>query len=766
MNLRALIIALEKYPKSRGDVAAEVTGAANAGQNFAEWIIRSKMGGQIRPGTILVCSDGGSYDPAVLRFGVEREQILDAIEALIAAGRDQTEELYVFYSGHGFMFQDATDKRAIAILVAADFVSTAASGGKCLDLSELQRKLWGILGGKNHYYFVDACRNLLNSSDIEPVGFGRIWGPSAQRGKPTRYTLYSTKFGETAEIQSPFASALVDGLEGKGRAKGYTPNRELWVKFPLLKSYVQSRMGSQQIGEEKDGDLDGLILQIQPVPTYKCKVTVLGAASTDLFKLRRSPAGQPEFLKEDPFFGSQYEMSYQPGDLVIDVLEGNNLLERIDPPPNQTLDFYDECNATFLRPSQPLGRITPVAANLAVDVTAPNEREIRALNLGTGKEVQIPPGQAAQLNPGTWELAVMERGSVISKEIHTLVAGEPLRVELPPSGKDPVRKSIVDALSENDPAAPLVDFSETLGDTANRDLGLWLTLIAGARIVAPPGEFHKLGGFPLPDFSRLTPGQSSTYIISALPRFPNLRAFQAGASKTLETIPILDGVCHAELPGSSGLSLLAFELGNLEKRTITSWNLPNRITLVVLSEDEQRRLNISQFMLPVYSLRDVLPQKVREYLGIWPSLRVIRTMYEFQRLFARGRILAPPDFEEKIRWNDLLNAKWIDPITSLIVCYDVIRRGDEQPRADIRDPVLINLQTYFPGIPDVSAIAEQLNPGSVRRPAEPPLFTEGLLAFPGWAEGLSLPADRLDYGALWTTWKGVLITSSAATAKA
>ena len=113
------------------------------------------------------------------------------------------------------------------------------------------------------------------------------------------------------------------------------------------------------------------------------------------------------------------------------------------------------------------------------------------------------------------------------------------------------------------------------------------------------------------------------------------------------------------------------------------------------------------------------------------------------------------------RWNDLLYAKWIDPVTSLIVCYDIIRRGDEDLRKLVRSVVLPNLTRYFSGIPDIAAVAEQVTPGSQSRPAEPPLFTEGLFAFPEWADKLPYPSDRLDYGALWTTWKGVVDAGEA-----
>jgi hypothetical protein len=82
--------------------------------------------------------------------------------------------------------------------------------------------------------------------------------------------------------------------------------------------------------------------------------------------------------------------------------------------------------------------------------------------------------------------------------------------------------------------------------------------------------------------------------------------------------------------------------------------------------------------------------------------------------------------------------------------------GDEWLKAIIRDPVLPNLRTHFPGAPDIAAISELLDPGSSQPPSEPPLFSEGLFAFPDWADELPCPADKLDYGSLWTMWVGAV----------
>ena len=752
MPNRGLVIAIENYPLSDGSLARKIDGAAAAGANFTEWLTGVKG---VLPKDIFVCSDGGSYPDAAQRFGIERERILDAIVELVKQGQDATEELFVFFSGHGFTFQDAPSRRAVAVLVAGDFATASDSGTKCLDLAEAQTKLWNILGGRNHYYFIDACRNVLNEGDIELIPFGRKLGRTAQRGMPDRFTLYSSKFGEPAEIESPFAGALLDGLHGKGRAKGYTPAGDLFVSFPLLKKYVETRMAGRKIDEAKDASGDGFIIQIQPVPAYQCSIRVADAGPEDEFEARLGVVGQPGCIANQKFTGPQFKLPYSPGDLTLNVYQNNTRLDRVDPPLGVLLDFYDDCTAVFRQPAGGLESAIVAGPQVAC-FTSPQELTVRATNLHTGDITLIEGGDTRPLHEGTWEFSVLERGSSIAKRVDDVVGGEDLSFDLPPAGADPVRGSIVSALPYNDPGRSVVEFSGSLeGSIANPDLGLWLTVMAAAHIFNP-GEFSKLQVLPLANFDGVDAGQSAIYVISALPHQDTVIAAVNGKWRQLEAVPGLDHVLHLSVPAQPGPGFISVRLQGGETRTLTSWNLANRVTLIVLSEDDRGRLTVSQFMLPVRRLLGELSAPERGYLENNPVLQLVRTSYGFQQTFSRGRMLAPPDKLERQRYDALLRAEWIDPVTSLVVCYDAIRRG-EQPLLDsVRNCLLPALRDYCMSIPDVSAIAEQLATGPASVPDTPPLFTEGLFAYPDWIDHLPYPARKLDYGSVWTTWIGAV----------
>lgn len=751
---RALIIGIEHYPQSV-DLATQITDATAGAEHFFEWLTTVKG---VAPPDTYVCASGGTFSGANL-FSTEREKIVDAIAAIVAAGQDQTDELFVFFSGHGYCFQESLEKRAIDVLVASDFESADLSGTKCLKLQEIQEKLYAILGGQHHYYFIDACRTLIRDTEIDPIAIGRKLGRRAQRGRPTKYTLYSTAYGTPAAISSDFAPALLDGLHGKGRAKGFTPAGSLYVQFPLLCGYVQQRIPTQKVDQNKDGNGEGYIVEVLPVPLYSCDIAIQGAGPADAFDAKLSVAGNSGFSRTTPFTGGSFTLPFNPGNLLLDVFDGGQPLTRVDPPPNAAIDFFDNCRAVFRKtaptpaapaapppmstapPPPPASRSTMVSMAPMPDVRA------EAINLQTGETREIAGNQ--ELPSGDYEVTVRERGVAISRDIKTLHAGGDLRIGDEPLG--PIRESIIRAV-HGDPARGIVAFSESLGDMANRDLGLWLTLMGTAHILRDPTTFSKLRDLPLVDVSLLPPQSTALYVLGAFDDGQAPRIGVGRAPTPAELVPGLTGVYQALSPTMEGPQLVTIEVGASRTRTMASYCLPNRLTFIVLATVSRGALCADQFLLPMFHLQQYLPSAVQDRIRQHPApLRIIHTAYTFQSQFGRQREIAPPEAEDRMTWDELLFGKWIDPVMSLLVCYEILRRGNDQSKQAIRDIVVPNLEQYFPGIPDIAAIAELV--GLDRpMPAHPSLFREGLLAFPDWEEHLPMAAAKLDFNYMWTTW--------------
>ena len=689
MPPRALIIGIERYPGAE-DLAQTIDGAGTSAQDFFDWLTTVK---HVSAGDAYVCATAGAFTGAN-RFGTEREAIVDAIEALVGAGQDQTDELFVYFSGHGYGFNESQDRRAVDLLIASDYQKASRGGIKSLQLQEIQEKLYAILGGAHHYYFIDACRTLIDEDAISPVGLGRVLGHPAQRGRPTKYTLYSTAYGTPAAINSGFGPALIEGLHGKGHAKGFTPAGSLYVMFPLLCTYVQSRIRNQRLDQNKDGTGEGCIVEVLPVPQYTCAIEVRGGGPADTFEATLSVAGNPAMARKTAFTGSSVALPFTPGDFVLEVTSGGSPLTRLEPPAGTRLDFWDDCKAVFQAGD---------AAAAAPPAPAP------------------APARAAEAG----------------------AAPEPI---------DPVRASIVHGVG-GDPDSGVVAFSESLGDITNRELGLWLAIMGASRVVADPTTFSKMRALPLADITSVPADGSAVYVLGASHDADSMQVTVGGRDAGSSAVPRLTGVFQALAQTSEGLQLVTIGVGR-SMRTFASYCLRNRLTLFVCSPGSRGQTIVNQFILPMFHLRDRLDDTGRDRFRESPlPLRVVRAAYSYQALFGRKRPIEPAEDPERELWSSLVSGSWVDPILSPLACYEAVRRGDDALKHAVRAAVVPKLEALFPHIPDGAAAAALL--GLTRPvPQEPPLFRDGLLAFGEWESRLPIDADRLDFNHIWTAWRG------------
>src|SRR5437016_363134 len=142
MAMRAVILGVQSYPRMAADgLLDNLEGTLEDAANFQQWLLTKK---KVLPANIVSCQNPTKSEIAV------------AFRNLVDAGHDNTEELYVFYSGHGFSYMDSpiTQKPA-DILVGSEFENVRDSGDSCLKLQEIQYALYQCLGPGNHFYFID-----------------------------------------------------------------------------------------------------------------------------------------------------------------------------------------------------------------------------------------------------------------------------------------------------------------------------------------------------------------------------------------------------------------------------------------------------------------------------------------------------------------------------------------------------------------------------------------------------------------------------------
>jgi hypothetical protein len=268
MPVRALIIAVEDYPAAI-DLPASLPGTSDAGEGFYAWLVEAKG---VDPRNIRCATAAGRRGRTA---GTTRAEVLGEIVALVREGRDRTEELYVFFSGHGFTYEAGQGRRPVEILLTSNYRSAAESGDACLDLRELSEKLQRALGPGQHVYFVDACRNVLGPDEIEPLGIGKVLGASAL-GIDGLSTLFSAAPGQRAAAVSPFATLVLAGLYGAGRAKAWERDRMV-VRFAQLGAYVRANMPDRAADASVLGASDALVWEVPPPYVSRCTVRVEGA---------------------------------------------------------------------------------------------------------------------------------------------------------------------------------------------------------------------------------------------------------------------------------------------------------------------------------------------------------------------------------------------------------------------------------------------------------------------------------------------------------
>jgi hypothetical protein len=297
-----------------------------------------------------------------------------------------------------------------------------------------------------------------------------------------------------------------------------------------------------------------------------------------------------------------------------------------------------------------------------------------------------------------------------------------------------------------------LDFSESLGGpVTDPDLDLWLTLIGAGRILGPRGDYSKLGAFPLHDFLNEQPGAAPIYILAGLENTAAL--LEIGVSRSADvtwtpaTQPIaMPGIREAYFSAQTGWRLVSFRIDHGAPYTVASMASPNRATLITLTLDSEGNPRISQYLLPLGHLVTNLPERVRKLLNERNQLRDVKYLAQASRAFRKRRDVSRELPIGEVQ--DILNAKWLDPIASSLAAYECIRRNRMGPM----DEVLRNMTAYFNDLPDTAAIAKLMGQ-NVARPEGPPLFLDGLRAFPDDRTWLPLPAQNLDYTSPWTAWR-------------
>jgi predicted RNA-binding protein with RPS1 domain len=760
---RGFIIAIENYPQIQQGFANELAGSTASALAFRNWLITTK---KVDAADIHFCAEAGVEGRTA---GVTRKEIGDEMVRLGIRGHDKTDQLYVFYCGHGFTFTDEQQNRREDVLICADFTTYGNAGESCFKLSEMQWFLLKRLGGRTseHFYFIDACRTPARSSSIRLGGLGRDPTPVSGLGEPAVFTLYSTQPGAQAAVANAFPSALIDGLNGKGRAKMWSENfpGQMVVLFRSLANYVERRILGQPVDESVLGRREGAILQIKPVPQYSCDVSIEGATKADQVSFELADAKQ-RVIDTGDFAGARHTLHSTPDLYDLKLTIPGAVVTNIDPLP---FELYENCEVRFQKSEGRTGGApTPPAAHPVSPVafTLPRDSAATLHSFTTGETIALSSSGMHALIAGDYVAKITDlEGTPIGRRSVTVRPGSTTSVDLTEFKSSPIRDALLSQI-QGDHRSGAVDFSETLGPLPDQDLGLWLSIIGASRIVPGASNFSKLKDLPLASFSDLVPGDTGVFVLAgfanpdtsfelgleaahegiwfqpeAISGFPGLRQFKR--TKVWE---------RPAQPESQSMPI-TFHIGDRTPITILSSMLPNRITLITLSIDEDGQQQIGQYLLPVEHLVGALPEQVRYLIKGRGYLRSTKFIAQAQRLFGKRRDIFVGHRRRTLE--ELLYLKWFDPIIAIMAAYELIRTGERDKLGEVVE----NLEKFFPELPDTWAIKRLMNGDAPFRGW--PIFSDGLLAFTEQFNELPYSADRLDYLSAWTLWRGVSVGESS-----
>lgn len=746
MPLRGFIIAIENYPKiTSGE--KQLPGTHKDAGDFYDWLVGTK---QLNPADITFLTD----DPGVPRRsgGAGMGDIAAALVSLVNAGRDSTNELYIFLSGHGFFYSDRGGRLFADILLSPDFASAAASGRECVDINALQQELRLSMGPGDHYYFIDACRTEITSSQVAVAGLG-LTLPRSKLGQPAVYSLYSTRRGKTAGVGSGFAPRLIEGLNGKGRAKAWAAGKQntMVVLFDRVRDFVKDKL-SQEVDARVDGVGPGHILHISPAPLFTCTIVVENGQPTDQFQVTASNQ-QGQVVRQDLFHGKLHRFRDPPNDYFLTVTHAT---APVDPVSSPAADLYDDCSVQFIKKA-----IMPGGVGFSVGGTAPAEATLDVAGVDGPVEVRdLSTGDVlggarifrGKVKPGPYLVKAKDlEGITIRKERIVLEPGSTKTLDLRPLARSAFRNEILAQLPAHAHTPEAVYFSETLGALTDDEPALWLSILGASRIVGDVDTFSKLKNFHLHTFEHYSEGDAPLYVLAG---FTEPRRLSVGISESVkhikrvaDQVPFLPRVQQAAFKPKPGFRLLWLHPEKLASIAMATYGLPNRATLVVLAEDDSGAIALRHFMLPVHSLAKYLNPTVRSHFPQGSVLETVKFVARAQRDFERHRAIEPQSARAQQMWTELLHAKWIDPIMTIVASCELIRRG----KIGMIPIVVRNLRRYFPGLADTEGIAK-LAGLEWKLPASSPLFLECLQAFGSELE-LPLARGRLDYRSPWTVWR-------------
>jgi uncharacterized caspase-like protein len=355
----AIVIGIDKY----GDNVPNLNAAVRDAENFNHWVT-DKAGANVPEENVRLLLGRTAGEPDQDKRDVEptKDNIMWAINDVMDKSEGVGEKLYVFFSGHGITstyanreesalatsgFDERNTEQTVAVRSIAEFFETTQF--------------------KDQFFFVDACRNK-PSEHLSEIG---KWSIPRRRdpGQPPvqQFILYATSPGrEAAEIGWPgeavgaFSEVLMRALEGRGRAKAWSWERNCYeVRWESLATYVKSQMeqrkkvsdpeemvqvpqdaGSRGV-EGRDRDARLASVPQRGIPSLDLELELKADSTDEVEVIVRDAIGQP-VARALRVTDSSYTFTLPPRTYAVEATTTKGRVGRLRLP----VELYDEDDDT------------------------------------------------------------------------------------------------------------------------------------------------------------------------------------------------------------------------------------------------------------------------------------------------------------------------------------------------------------------------------------------------------------------------------------
>ncbi|MBC7263456.1 MAG: caspase family protein [Chloroflexi bacterium] len=800
MSRFAVVIGIDAYANPAWNLTAAVSDALR----FTEWALGP--GGVAFENLRLLLSPTQAnathlpYKEATSRHIVETIQ---EFQEGLAQGADR---LYFYFAGHGLSAPDVSYGGPLEpVMIPADVESIRMDSRLLIGFSDVFPPFANV-DPAEQFFFIDACRDF-ELEDFKPA-VGRSVGPwipgrTEPGSRSAQYILYATSPGHSAYEETRgrgvFATALLDGLKGKGPAIVWSQANTCYeVRFSSLVACVKSRV-QQEVERRRPRDWQRYVQIPQQQIQGGAEDPVLVAFSGEevsrvpiRVRVRPSAARQSGEIQALQYFQGRQRFEVidrvpppVPLPCQFQLLPGDySLFAQAEgyKPRREAFSFYE--------PQEVDWKLEPAAAPTSEQTVEPkpwsrlvifvqDENAIVVIRDADRRLIWSGPGSWHQaLPPGVYQVQlVLPEGTVRQKTAEVLPDQTTIvSMDSPPPqiGSHQIRMLDELGISVTHP-------SEHLGDVAKPTLASLLSFAAFAALWPWEG-FERLRNLGIQRFEgipesgsgclvligvggdRPAPGVSTAQFLSEgqlVARGYQGQVMDQGGFAVLPEFSVAGQRRFQIQPGPLTLEL---DLPGFAPTRYALVGLLGRITVLVAVAEEGGEFAVQQYLLPLPQ-----PTPVPEYLLEMPSN--IRRLEIAQRYYANGQQI--PNYQDL---DILLYGKWLDPLLGCLAGYSLIRTGNQQryighplpgPGPNYPEPsALRNMLRFFSGLPDSHILAGLCEP---ERRGEHyahaleqglPVFAEGFRILYEWyaQQDAELPPLLVEPGkgllpvSPWTAW--------------